>query len=201
MGDRAIHLEKEEGCILILAYEQAIGYMPANMSPDKDGVRSAAVFAEMTNYLYTVGNTTLTAHLQTIYNKYGYMAGRDSYFFCRDPKVMFGIFATIRNGGHYPTTMGPYRITRIRDLMKPGYDNGAPNNVPTLPIGSSPMITFFFDNGAIITLRGSGTEPKLKYYAELPGAQGDADTVLADMIKEMVEHFLRPVENKLEPPN
>lgn len=29
------------------------------------------------------------------------------------------------------------------------------------------MITFNFDNGLIATLRTSGTEPKIKYYAEL----------------------------------
>lgn len=114
---------------------------------------------------------------------------------------MFGIFERIRNGGDYPKTMGKYVISRVRDLMKPGYDNGAEGNRPTLPLGSSPMITFFFENGACITLRGSGTEPKLKYYAELPGAQGEADATLADMIQEMVKHFLRPEQNKLEPPN
>lgn len=29
------------------------------------------------------------------------------------------------------------------------------------------MITFSFKNGAVITLRTSGTEPKVKYYAEM----------------------------------
>lgn len=29
------------------------------------------------------------------------------------------------------------------------------------------MITFSFENGAVITLRTSGTEPKIKYYAEM----------------------------------
>lgn len=29
------------------------------------------------------------------------------------------------------------------------------------------MVTFTFENGAVITLRTSGTEPKIKYYAEM----------------------------------
>ena len=32
------------------------------------------------------------------------------------------------------------------------------------------MITFTFENGAVCTLRGSGTEPKLKFYVEAKGA-------------------------------
>ena len=34
----------------------------------------------------------------------------------------------------------------------------------TLPLSSTPMVTFTFENGTVATLRGSGTEPKLKYY-------------------------------------
>lgn len=29
------------------------------------------------------------------------------------------------------------------------------------------MITFSFSNGVVLTLRTSGTEPKIKYYAEM----------------------------------
>ncbi len=40
-----------------------------------------------------------------------------------------------------------------------------------------------------------------QYYTELPDSDGTADAVLADMIREMVTHFLEPERNKLEPPN
>ncbi len=133
------------------------------------------------------------------------MAARDSYFFCRDPKIMFGIFAALRHrhkdGTGYPRTMGPYPIVRVRDLQTPGHDDAVPgDHKPTLPTSSSPMITFFFANGAVFTLRGSGTEPKLKYYTELPGVEGEADALLADMIQHMVADFLKPDENGLEKP-
>ena len=49
-------------------------------------------------------------------------------------------------------------------------------------------------------MRGSGTEPKLKYYTELPGKEGEADAVLADMILHMIASFLKPEENGLEKP-
>ena len=29
------------------------------------------------------------------------------------------------------------------------------------------MITFYFENGCILTLRTSGTEPKIKWYSEI----------------------------------
>ena len=35
------------------------------------------------------------------------------------------------------------------------------------------MITFYFENGCVATLRTSGTEPKIKYYTELACKPGD----------------------------
>ena len=35
------------------------------------------------------------------------------------------------------------------------------------------MITFYFENGCVATLRTSGTEPKIKYYTELTGQPGE----------------------------
>ena len=29
------------------------------------------------------------------------------------------------------------------------------------------MITFYFDNGCVLTIRTSGTEPKIKWYSEI----------------------------------
>lgn len=146
IGDLSLRLAKEEGCILLLGFEQAIGYMVrrnrafggdsilfyfffcvfklefqvGDVCPDKDGIRTAAVLGEMADHLYSVKKTTLAGHLDSIYDQYGYMAARDSYFFCYDPKRMFAIFDEMKlPDGTYPTHMGKYQISRVRDLKSP----------------------------------------------------------------------------------
>ena len=58
-------------------------------------------------------------------------------------------------------------INGVRDLTT-GYDNTKSDNKAVLPVSkSSQMITFYFTNGLVVTLRTSGTEPKIKYYSEL----------------------------------
>ena len=199
IGDTALRLA-DQGYTLIFAFEQAIGYMIGDVCPDKDGVRTAAIFAEMCNVL-AAENITLAAKLDSLYDEYGYMASKDHYFFCHDPKVMNSIFDDIKTAnGEYPKSMGKYPIARVRDLKSPGFDSGTDDHKPVLPVGSSPMITFFFENGAVFTLRGSGTEPKLKYYTELPGNRGDADEILKDMISVMVDTILKPEKNGLIAP-
>lgn len=52
---------------------------------------------------------------------------------------------------------------------------------------SSQMITFTFQNGCVATLRTSGTEPKIKYYAEmcaLPGHRSVPRALLAAHSRE-----------------
>jgi len=85
-----------------------------------------------------------------------------------------------------------------------GYDSNTIDNKPLLPISkSSQMITFTFDNGLITTLRTSGTEPKIKYYAELcsdPENSSDVNKlkcVLNEMVEAIIEEFLKPHENSL----
>ena len=61
---------------------------------------------------------------------------------------------------------GKYKVKNVRDLTT-GIDTEQPDKKALLPTSkSSEMITFTFDNGTVITLRTSGTEPKIKYYAE-----------------------------------
>jgi phosphomannomutase len=53
----------------------------------------------------------------------------------------------------------------------------APDQKTVLPAStSSQHLTFTFRNGCVANLRGSGTEPKLKYYVELHGSDKDAVT-------------------------
>ncbi len=60
------------------------------------------------------------------------------------------------------------------------------------------MITFKLDNDCLITLRTSGTEPKIKYYSEMKGDDYE-NTVqrLKLIVDDMVNVCLRPTLNNL----
>jgi len=200
LGSKAEQL-RNEGKIFLYAFEEAIGYMVGDICLDKDGVRGAAVFAEMAVYLHHQGNILVNEKLQELYKRYGYYETNNRYFFCYDPKKMEEIFDRMRAGGKYRVNIGPYKIKNIRDLTT-GYDNNQPNNKAILPISSSTfMITFYFENGCVATFRGSGTEPKLKYYIELKGEERfQTRKVLDDMVECMIKDLLEPEKNGLERP-
>ena len=63
---------------------------------------------------------------------------------------------------------------------------------------SGEMMTFTFENGCVATLRPSGTEPKLKYYAEMSAATpGAARRQLAAMVVAIVAEMIEPEKHGL----
>lgn len=200
IGHRAIDLEKQ-GYTFIFGFEEAIGFMIGNTCWDKDGVRAAAVFAEFYHDLAN-RNLSLSMQLENLYAKYGRFVSKVHYYFCYDPLVMTEIFDDLRRDGCYPDHCGKYKIVAVRDLTT-GYDSSKPDGLAVLPVDhKSHMITFTFENNCVVTLRGSGTEPKLKYYVELYGNE-DADVLnarLADMTQSVIDNFLNPQKNGLVKP-
>ncbi|EFA79896.1 phosphoglucomutase [Heterostelium album PN500] len=199
VGNKAREL-MDKGYNFLFAYEEAIGFMYGDVSLDKDGVRCAPIFAELALTCYQAGKSCQD-HLEELYKRYGYHISKNRYFFCYDPKKMVAIFDKIRNYGQFPTNCGDFYITRVRDLTV-GYDSGYPDHKARLPVSSSTqMITFYFENGGIATLRGSGTEPKLKYYVEMIGSDRQlVESTLSQLVEQVINQFLRPVENELTPP-
>ncbi|CAH8480454.1 unnamed protein product [Heterobilharzia americana] len=105
--------------------------------------------------------------------RYGQHISNNGYYFCHEPEKIVKMFDRIRHWSNkpgpkgYPQKVGRFQINGIRDLTI-GYDDHFPDFKPVLPVSkSSQLITFDFVNGVTLTLRTSGTEPKIKYYSEL----------------------------------
>ncbi|KAH8331645.1 hypothetical protein KR074_008924 [Drosophila pseudoananassae] len=209
MGNKAIEQE-QAGKTVLFAFEEAIGFMVGTAVLDKDGVSAATHVATMACYLRCTQCMTLEEKLRDIYETYGYHTSICSYVICRCPPVIEKIFERLRNwddgqADTYPKSImnGEYEIESIRDLHT-GYDSSTPDKKATLPTSSSSqMITFTFKNGAVITLRTSGTEPKMKYYAEMCGKPeeknwGKLSSTLKIMVEATVEEFYEPTKNGLQ---
>eukprot|EP00708_Paratrimastix_pyriformis_P002419 GAFH01001165.1.p2 GENE.GAFH01001165.1~~GAFH01001165.1.p2 ORF type:complete len:606 (+),score=304.84 GAFH01001165.1:187-1818(+) len=208
LGNRTDELTRL-GYTVLFAYEEAIGYMPADLIRDKDGLTTGAVVVEMATWLANQ-HKTLAGYLQEARQRYGVFVPQNSYFLCYDPATIARIFARLRTAGPQGSYMNEcaidgrtFKATGIRDLMLPGYDSTTPDHKPRLPVSKGgEMITYTFENGATITLRTSGTEPKLKFYCEMCAPYpGNPREELATLVRAMVATFLEPEKNNLQPPH
>ncbi|KAG8544634.1 hypothetical protein GDO81_022149 [Engystomops pustulosus] len=203
IGNRVKTLQEQNKTVLF-AFEESIGYMCGTAVLDKDGVSAAVVVAEMATYLDSVG-MNMERQLIQIYEMYGYHISKTSYFVCHDPATIKRIFDRLRNYSgprQYPQGCGVYGVLHVRDVTM-GYDSSQHNKKCLLPLSkSSQMITFTFQNGCVATMRTSGTEPKIKYYAEMCGVPGQSDRLflegeLQKVVQALVEEFLEPSKNGL----
>ncbi|KAL6707591.1 hypothetical protein ACN47E_003941 [Coniothyrium glycines] len=188
LGNVARNLESQ-GYDVAFAFEEALGYMIPQTVHDKDSISAAAVFLTATSIWSTQGFTPYE-RLQKLYENLGYFEDANTYLVSPSPSVTTSVFTAIRAlGSPHPTTIGPHKIVRWRDLTL-GYDSKSKDHVPDLPVDpTAQMITCELDDGAVFTVRGSGTEPKIKLYIECQGksseeAKRGANGILQDLLKE-----------------
>ncbi|KAF1833213.1 hypothetical protein BDW02DRAFT_501259 [Decorospora gaudefroyi] len=197
MGNVARDLERE-GYDVVYAFEEALGYMIPQTVHDKDSISAAAVFLTAASH-WSLQGLTPFAKLQELYKYLGYFEDANTYLVSPSPSVTTSVFTAIRAlGSPHPTSIGSRKIMRWRDLTL-GYDSQSKDHKPDLPVDvTSQMITCELDDGAVFTVRGSGTEPKIKLYIECQGksseeAKKGATGILGDLLKE----WFKPEENGL----
>jgi phosphomannomutase len=106
------------------------------------------------------------------------------------------MFGKIRDAsGEYPKSIGGVKVLHVRDLAT-GLDTREADRKARLPVSAaSPMVTFYFEGGAVLTVRGSGTEPKIKWYCEAVGeSQAAAKTLVDRIVNGAVAEILKPDE-------
>ena len=185
---------------MIFLYEEALGYCIGD-GCDKDGISAASVFLEMAGVLKREHNLTVKQHLQNLYTTYGEYVSYNSYVISHDKAVTAKLFQELRNNGpsgSYWTDCAGVKILAIKDITV-GYDSTTSDKKSLLPITpESEMIMFEFANGVSVTLRTSGTEPKIKYYTEIAGSPGEsrskAEAVLHTFVNQLVNEMLHPEE-------
>lgn len=180
-----IHLleEKGEEGRFIFGFEESCGYLSNIDVRDKDAVNAALLLAECANHLKLEGKA-LVDRLNELYAKYGdYKTALLTFEYAgvtgqekiknimkafRNPDVQ----KEIKGMDHY----GDYLLEKI--IYK---DKEAPTGLP-----KSDVIKFFLDNGETITIRPSGTEPKLKAYIFAYGDKRVKE--LSDLINKIIEN-------------
>lgn len=157
IANTAMRLEAEHGCTTVMGYEEALGYSVGTVARDKDGVSAVALFAELAASLRARGETVL-GRLEAIYRRFGLVVSRQHNVTRKGQDGAAAIraqMAAMRAAP--PTVLGAERVVRVIDYADP--------EATGLP--ASDVLTFDLGGGSRVTMRPSGTEPKVKYYFDV----------------------------------
>lgn len=166
--------------------EESYGFLVTDKVRDKDAVSAAAVVAEIALYCRSNGMTILD-YLNSIYEKYGYFKESLVSGTFKGEKgllVMKNLMTELREKPF--KTLGGIAVKEIRD-----YNIGVTIN--NVPIPKSDVLQFILEDGSIVSVRPSGTEPKVKFYLScrekpnknLQEAKASVDTKAAQIEKEL----------------
>jgi phosphoglucomutase len=188
MGNIAKDLE-EDGYEVPFAFEEALGYMFPKVSYDKDGITAAAVFLLAEAQWRTQGLTPFTK-LHRLFKRFGHHETFNNYFRSPDPATTAALFAKIRAGPwRRGKAFGKHKITRWRDMTL-GYDSDTPDHKPALPVDpTSHMLTVWLNSDVKFTLRGSGTEPKVKCESSFPHVHSKTQTDVLFVLPVYIESW------------
>lgn len=171
IGDQIANLEKRgKEDRYILGFEESYGYLTGSYVRDKDAVDGSFLICEMFAYYKSLG-VSLLEKLEEFYKKYGYFTNKlKSYEFTGETGFikMQDLMNSLRNG---LDEIDGYKVNKLLDYQK-GVDGLPKSNV----------LKFVFENGSTVTVRPSGTEPKLKVYLSIKGPSTEENLLVVDKL-------------------
>lgn len=174
----------------LFGMEESIGYLKGTYVRDKDGVVGAMLLSEMSCY-YKNKNISLIKVLEELYNKYGwyseitYPVKKEGIQGSEDIKNMM---KNLREKDLKVLLNKKINIVRDYKLqVEKDYVNNSENKLD-LPVSN--VIQYILEDGTYITVRPSGTEPKIKYYIYTKGnSKQEADEKLDLVLNEFKEYM------------
>lgn len=182
IGEKIRQFEnKELDGTFLFGFEEAIGYLIGTHVRDKDAVVASMVIAEMATTFENNGSSIYN-EIMKIYEKYGWRLeitvpvtkkGKDGL------EEIQKIMKSMRAKNH--TEIVGIKVKEYRDYQK---------GIEGLP--KADVIQMVLEDGTYLTVRPSGTEPKIKFYISVV----DSDRKVAEnKLTKMEKEFVNYAEN------
>ncbi|MFC0875742.1 phospho-sugar mutase [Saccharicrinis sp. FJH2] len=176
--------------------EESYGFLPEDFVRDKDAVSSCSIMAEVAAWAKDNGKS-LYELLQDIYLTYGFSKEKLISVVRKGKAGADEIKQMMEDFRHNtPKTLGGSPVKILKDYKSLEAKDFITGDITKLDFPeASNVLQFLTDDGSKISVRPSGTEPKIKFYFEVKGelksradfdaANAKADEKIAQIIKEL----------------
>ena len=165
----AIMKENEGKKIFVAGCEESYGFLAGDFVRDKDAVSACALIAEVTAWAKDNGKTLYELLLE-VYSKYGFFK---EYLVSITKKGMSGaqeidkMMEQFRNAP--PDSIDGSDLVLVHDYLKQKSFDMISQLRHDLNLPKSNVLQYILTDGTKISIRPSGTEPKIKFYLGLKG--------------------------------
>ena len=176
--------------------EESYGFLAGDFVRDKDSVSACMLFAEMAAWAKDNGKTIYQL-LQDIYLEYGYSKEVGISLVRKGKEGADEIEAMMKNFRNNPlTSIAGSTVTLLKDYATLEAKDFESNETISLPMPTtSNVLQYYTQDGTKLSIRPSGTEPKIKFYIEV---KGKADTREAlKQAEEMADKKVQQIREEL----
>lgn len=162
IGNRIDYYEKHGGPHFEFGYEESYGCLIAPFARDKDGCQAILLYAEMALYYFLKGKK-LDQVWDDMGKRYGYHCDQVfsiSFEGSAGSQKMNEIMDKLHSNPFI--SLCGEKVVKAEDYKKREATDGKNITPITLPV--SDVVKLYFSDDSIITVRPSGTEPKIKFY-------------------------------------
>ncbi|PIE97721.1 MAG: phosphomannomutase [Treponema sp.] len=149
----------------LYGFEESFGYNIGTEVRDKDGIATAAICAEMALY-WKSKNKSLFDRLNELFVEHGlYIEKTINKVFkgAEGAKIMQAMMKLLRE--NTPAEIAEIPIKKIRDvLLGIEYSPSNKNATTKIDLPESNVLQYYLEDGTVLSVRPSGTEPKIKTY-------------------------------------
>ena len=162
IGSRIDYYEKRGGPVFVFGYEESYGCLIAPFARDKDGLQAITLYAEMANF-YDKQGKSLDIVWDELGKKYGYYDDKvfNIAFFGPVGEEKMNKLMNILHTNPYISLDGLH-VVKVEDYLKSVCYEDKKESKINLP--KSDLVKLTFNDGTVIAVRPSGTEPKVKFY-------------------------------------
>lgn len=179
IAEKIAQFEETGEKTFLFGFEESFGFLSGNFVRDKDAVIAAMLLAECAAAFYEKG-MTLYQGLNEIYQKYGFYAEKSTSVVLSGKDGSLRIQKMMENlRARPPKTLAGRTLACVTDYLQP---------VPGFTLSN--VLFYTLPNGDWVCVRPSGTEPKIKLYANahassMQEAEKNADTLLSALEMEL----------------
>jgi phosphoglucomutase len=149
----------ERSTYMVFGGEESYGYLASDYVRDKDANASVLMFSEVVAHASSRGISVLD-YLDEIYLKYGFYQERLGTLTFEGEEGASKIRRLLESyRTNPPRTWGGKGVQRIQNFAEEDIFDADGKLIP-----KEMMLMFHLGDGARVVVRGSGTEPKIKYY-------------------------------------
>ncbi len=165
IGEKIRQFEtKELDGTYILGFEESYGYLIGTHARDKDAIVSSMVIAEMAAYYDSIGSSVYN-ELQKLYEEFGfYLEGIKSVTLTGKDGIekMQSLMDDLRNNNSAELIGKKIKIKK--DFHTRKESNLLTGKEISINLPKENVIQYILEDDTYITVRPSGTEPKIKFY-------------------------------------